>query len=93
MLNQLLNQKGIKAKELTEQLSKALLNGEIGVNELIPAADKLKDAVKASCIEAIEHATKTKMIYSIQLPLIGFVNNYTRKHRVLNGNRPEYWEM
>ena len=60
MLKQLLNQKGIKAKELTEQLSLALLNGEIGVNELIHSADKLKDAVKASCIEAIEHATKAQ---------------------------------
>jgi len=60
MLNQLLNQKGMKAKELTEQLSLALLNGEIGVNELIHSADKLKDPEKASCIEAIEHATKNQ---------------------------------
>lgn len=60
MLKQLLNQKGVKAKELTEQLSKALLNGEIEVNELIQATDNLKDAERASCIEAIEHATKNQ---------------------------------
>jgi hypothetical protein len=54
----LLYDKTKKAKEKAETLSKWLLNGSMPVHELIAFAEKAKDTEKATCIEAIEYATK-----------------------------------
>lgn len=57
-LVQLLKDKAIKPKEKTEAISEALTGGEISVAALIDIATNGKDSVKATCIEAIEFATK-----------------------------------
>lgn len=58
-LNQLLNDKTLKGKAKTETLSELILNAKISVNELIGFAKTAKDPVKATCIEALEFATKS----------------------------------
>lgn len=55
---ELLNDKTKKTKEKTETISKWLLDGSMPVDELIAFAEKSKDSPKATCIEAIEYATK-----------------------------------
>ena len=54
----LLNDKGKKPKEKTELLSNWILEGLINLDQLIDFAGKAKDPVKATCIEALEFATK-----------------------------------
>ena len=56
----ILNNKEIKSKEKTETISQMLLNGKIIIGELIEFAQTCKDPAKATCIEAIEFATKAK---------------------------------
>ncbi len=58
-IEQILNDKLIKAKAKTEIISTMLLNKKIGIDELIKIAGISKDPVKATCIEAIEFATKS----------------------------------
>jgi HEAT repeat protein len=58
MLSELLSDKTIKAKEKVESLALALLERRVGMDELVTAANGAKDAVKATCIEALESATK-----------------------------------
>ncbi|MBS1585672.1 MAG: HEAT repeat domain-containing protein [Bacteroidetes bacterium] len=50
--------KAIKPKEKTEAIAVALLGGALSVDTLIGFAGESKDAQKATCIEAIELATK-----------------------------------
>jgi len=57
---ELLNDKNIKPKEKTETLSQWILNNPTIMNDLIDFAKTSKDPVKATCIEAIEFATKSK---------------------------------
>lgn len=54
----ILKDKTKKIKERTETISKWLLEGSMPVDELIAFAEKSKDSEKATCIEAIEYATK-----------------------------------
>ena len=56
----LLSDKNIKPKEKTETLSKWVLNNPQSLNELIEFAMASKDPNKATCIEALEFATKIK---------------------------------
>lgn len=51
--------KSTNPKEKTEQLSEAILKSKISVDEIIAFAEKSKDPVKATCIEALEFASKT----------------------------------
>ena len=55
---ELLNNKTIKAKEKVEKISKWLLDGSLPTDELIVFAQKAKNTQKATCIEAMEFATK-----------------------------------
>ena len=55
---ELLNDKTKKAKEKTETISKWLLDGSLPTDELMAFAEKANDPDKATCIEAIEFATK-----------------------------------
>ena len=55
---ELLNNKNIKPKLKTETLSNWLLDKTISTDQLIQFATNSKDALKATCIEAIEFATK-----------------------------------
>lgn len=57
-IEELLKEKTIKPKEKTETISKWLLNGELPVDELLAFAEVSKDSAKATCIEAVEYATK-----------------------------------
>lgn len=57
-LDKILNDKTVKPKEKTETISRALLDKKITLNNLIKFAKTSKDPVKATCIEAIEFATK-----------------------------------
>lgn len=59
-IEKILNDKQVKLKEKTETISKLLLDKKIGINELIKFAQISNDPVKATCIEAIEFATKSK---------------------------------
>ncbi|MGA7721481.1 MAG: HEAT repeat domain-containing protein [Ignavibacteriaceae bacterium] len=58
-LNKLLNDKGIKPKEKTETISNWILDDPKMIDNLISFSTNAKDAVKATCIEAIEFATKS----------------------------------
>jgi len=59
---EIINDKTKKAKEKVETISKWLLDGSLPTDELIVFAEKAKDAEKATCIEAIEFATKQNSI-------------------------------
>ena len=54
----LLNDKSRKPKENTESLSAWLLNGELNATDMCQFASAAKDPVKATCIEALEFASK-----------------------------------
>lgn len=54
----LIKDKAIKPKEKTETISRWLLEDALSIDELVDYAIKSKDPVKATCIEAIEFATK-----------------------------------
>ncbi len=56
---EILNDRQFKPAQKTEILSKMLLSGEINLEQLIAFARESKDPVKATCVEAIEYATKT----------------------------------
>ncbi|WP_309640693.1 HEAT repeat domain-containing protein [Flavobacterium sp.] len=57
-IEELLIDKTKKVKEKTETISNWLLDGSMPTDELIAFAEKSKDSEKATCIEAIEYATK-----------------------------------
>lgn len=57
---ELLDDKSQKPKEKTELIGKWILENPKKVNELIEFAKTSKDPIKATCIEALEFATKTK---------------------------------
>lgn len=54
----LLQDKGVKPKEKTETICQWLLDKTMAAHELVAFAQKAKDHSKASCIEALEFATK-----------------------------------
>ena len=56
----ILNDKLTKPKEKTEALSTMLLENRLGVSELLAFARTAKDPVKATCLEALEIATKIR---------------------------------
>jgi len=57
-LEEIFNDKNLKQKAKTALLGKLLLDKEISIDGLIAFAEKSKDTEKATCIEAIEYATK-----------------------------------
>src|SRR5258705_1917669 len=59
-IQEILSDKSTKAKAKTEAISKWLMNNPGEVNILIDFAINAKDPVKATCIEAMEFATKYK---------------------------------
>ncbi len=56
-LNSFLTDKGIKPKEKTEILAAMIAEKEIMVAQLAGFAKMAKEPVKATCMEALEHAT------------------------------------
>lgn len=59
-LDTLFNDKSIKTKEKTQTVSQWLLEGSLSADEFVDFAQKAKDSVKATCIEAFEFASKNK---------------------------------
>lgn len=59
-ISHLLSDKTTKPKEKTEALSQGLLGGNLDANTLVAFAETAKDPAKATCIEALEYATKQK---------------------------------
>lgn len=59
-IEELFKDKAVKAKEKTEIISKWILGGSLPTDELIAFAEKAKDPVKGTCVEALEYATKQK---------------------------------
>jgi len=57
-IENLLKDKEIKSKEKTTMISNWILQNSLPVDELIAFAEKQKDPVKATCMEAAEYATK-----------------------------------
>ena len=57
-IDELIKDKTIKTKEKTETISNWISNHSLAIDELIAFAEKQKDSDKATCIEAIEYATK-----------------------------------
>lgn len=55
---ELLDDKTKKAKEKVETINEWLLDGSLPTDELLVFAEKAKDPEKATCIEAIEFATR-----------------------------------
>lgn len=58
LIEVLIQDKTIKPKEKTETISKWILDKSLPLNELIAFAEKQKDPAKATCIEALEFATR-----------------------------------
>ena len=54
----ILNNKSKKPKERISELAEGVINRSINIDELIEFALKSKDPIKASCIEALEYASK-----------------------------------
>lgn len=57
-LEEIIKDKTVKSKEKVDIISKWIIDTSLPVDELIAFAEKSKDPVKATCIEAIEYATK-----------------------------------
>lgn len=57
-IDELLKDKTIKPKDKTETICTWILDQSLPVDELIVFAEKQKDPAKATCIEALEYATK-----------------------------------
>lgn len=73
-IEEILKDKSVKPKQKTEKLAGLLLNKSISGAELIAFAKDAKDPIKATCIEAIEFATKKKPELADQ-KLLEFVTN------------------
>lgn len=59
-ISSILSDKTIKGKQQTELISAAILENKTTVQELLSVAESAKDPAKATCIEALEYATKIR---------------------------------
>ena len=57
-IEELIKDKTIKSKEKVDIISKWIIDQSLPAEELIAFAEKSKDPIKATCIEALEYATK-----------------------------------
>ena len=57
-IEELIKDKAVKSKEKVDIISKWVIDASLPTDELIAFAVKSKDPVKATCIEALEYATK-----------------------------------
>lgn len=85
-IEELFQDKTIKAKGKVKTLGEWLLNGELPIDELLAYAEKQKATDKATCIEAIEFATK-------KTPTIADENTFSYVTKALKDNEPRVkWE-
>jgi len=73
-LEQLFQDKSIKAKKKVSSIGGWLLSGELPVHELLTFAEKQKADNKATCIESLEYATKKDPAIA-EARLLSFVTN------------------
>lgn len=59
-LEEIFSDKSLKQKGKVEKLGKLLMDSKSGPDELIAFAEKSEDTEKATCIEALEFATRQK---------------------------------
>lgn len=57
-IEELIKDKAVKSKEKVDIISKWIIDKSLPTDELIAFAEKSKDPVKATCVEALEYATK-----------------------------------
>jgi HEAT repeat protein len=57
-IEQVFQDKSLKAKAKVSTIGEWLLNGDLPIDELVAYAEKQKATDKATCIEAVEYATK-----------------------------------
>ena len=74
ILKELLADKSLKPKEKTERINRMLLNKEIKTVALIDFAIQAKDPDKATCIEALELASRAEASI-VDLKCFGFIVN------------------
>lgn len=78
-IDELLKDKTIKPKDKTEIISNWLLDDSLPVDELIVFAEKQKDPAKATCIEAMEYATRQNPKIADETVLIFVTNTLASK--------------
>lgn len=78
-IDELLKDKVLKPKEKTETISKWILDKTLPTDELIAFAEKQKDPAKATCVEAMEYATKLKPNIADETVLTFVTNSLTAK--------------
>jgi hypothetical protein len=74
-----LSDKNIKPGEKTGMLSQLLLSKKVSMTQLIEFASNAKDPVKATCIEALEFATKGKPDFADKACLKFVIGTLTEK--------------
>jgi aspartate-semialdehyde dehydrogenase len=85
-IEQVFKDKTIKAKGKVSTIGEWLLNGELPIDELVAYAEKQKATDKATCIEAVEYATK-------KTPSIADENLLTYVTKALKDEEPRVkWE-
>lgn len=85
-IEQVFKDKTIKAKGKVSTIGEWLLNGELPIEELVAYAEKQKATDKATCIEAVEYATK-------KTPSIADENLLTYVTKALKDEEPRVkWE-
>lgn len=75
----LFKDKTTKAKEKTEIISKWIIDTSLPTDELIAFAEKAKDPIKGTCIEAMEYATKQKPSLADETVFTFVTNTLTEK--------------
>ncbi|WP_343565653.1 HEAT repeat domain-containing protein [Sphingobacterium sp.] len=73
-IDQIFGDKSIKLKQKVTILGNCLIDGELRYDHLLKYADQQKASDKATCIEAIEYATK-KNLSIVDTMLLDYVTN------------------
>ena len=85
-IEQIFQDKTIKSKGKVAAIGEWLINGDLPIDELIAYAEKQKSTDKATCIEAVEYATK-------KLPAIANENLLLYVTKALKADEPRIkWE-
>lgn len=78
-LEELFKDKTIKSKEKVEVISQWVIEKSLPTDELIVFAEKSKDPVKATCIEALEYATKENPDLADESVFLFVINSLSEK--------------
>lgn len=78
-IEELIKDKAIKPKDKTETISMWMLDGTLNIGDVIEFASIGKEPVKATCIEAIEFATKQKPAIADENVLVFVTKTLTEK--------------